>query len=314
MGRTQARYEEGTTAKFGGILRDDARLAIPFADLNELTLTLIDAKSGSVINSRNAQDVKNTNNVVVDTGTSGSFEWTIQKNDLTPLDSTASYAEHVATLKWRYRMSLWGEHEHRLAIRNFTSLCTFQDVAEYRRGIDAAEILLVESMIDAVSLRIEQETGRLFRLSTIDTPTTETFSIYSSGAWSLPLKRYPVSSIVSVKEESEGNFDDPNSLIDATDYALNYDKSRIEMRYYPFTPGRGSVQIKYAGGLARDPGGVPFDLRMATARQVAYWHQNKDKIGQLSVSVGGMSQSLRMEQDFLQDVKSVIDQYGTVYP
>ena len=311
---TQARYNEGTTAKFGGILRDDARLPIPFADLNELTLTVLDAKTGAVVNSRSAQNVKNTNNVTVDTGVTGSFEWTIQKADLTPLDSTAAYAEHVATLTWKYRTSLYGEHEHRLAIRNFTSLCTFQDVAEYRKGIDASEILLVESMIDAVSLRVEQETGRLFRLSTEDAPTTEVFSIYGDGAWSLPLKRTPIVKIVSVKQEQEVNFADPNSLIDATDYTTNGDNSRIQMRYYPFDPGRGSVQVVYAGGLARDPGGIPFDLRMATARQVAYWHQNKDKIGQLSLSIGGMSQSLRMEQDFLADVRAVIEQYTPVHP
>ncbi len=314
MARTQARYEEGTTAKFGGILRDDARLPIPFSELNELTLTLIDAKTGAVVNSRSDQNVKNTNNVIVDTGTSGSFEWTIQKTDLTPLVSTDSYAEHIATLKWKYRTSLWGEHEHRLAIRNFTSLCTFQDVAEFRRGIDATEVLLVESMIDAVSLRIEQETGRLFRLSTEASPTTEVFSVYGEGAWSLPLKRYPVSKIVSVKESESGDFTNPDSVIDATDYSLNSDNNRIQMRYYPFTAGRGCLQIVYVGGLARDPGGIPFDLRMAVARQVAYWHQNKDKIGQLSLSIGGMSQSLRMEQDFLADVRAVVEQYTPVHP
>ena len=35
---TQAGYNEGTTAKFGGILRDDARLPIPFADLVNATM------------------------------------------------------------------------------------------------------------------------------------------------------------------------------------------------------------------------------------------------------------------------------------
>ena len=86
------------------------------------------------------------------------------------------------------------------------------------------------------------------------------------------------------------------------------------MRYYPFTRGGVGTSQNMRADSARDPGGVPFDLRMATARQVAYWRKTRTRSASFSLSVGGMSQSLRMEQDFLQDVKSVIDQYGTVYP
>jgi len=52
-----ARYERGETAVFTATLRDKDGAAIAAASLTSLSLTLTDAHSGGVVNSRNAQNV-----------------------------------------------------------------------------------------------------------------------------------------------------------------------------------------------------------------------------------------------------------------
>ena len=53
---------EHATAKYTAIIKDESSVAIAAASLTTLTLTLYDS-AGTIINSRNAQDVLNTNNV-----------------------------------------------------------------------------------------------------------------------------------------------------------------------------------------------------------------------------------------------------------
>jgi hypothetical protein len=72
--------KEGTGAVYTATLEDADGTAIPLANLTTITLTLYDVTSGDIINSREDQDVKNTNNVTVN-ATSGLLTWAMQAAD-----------------------------------------------------------------------------------------------------------------------------------------------------------------------------------------------------------------------------------------
>ena len=60
------RFPEGTTAQITGIIQDETGAGIAAASLTTLKLTLYDLATDAIINSRTAQDVKNTNGGSVD--------------------------------------------------------------------------------------------------------------------------------------------------------------------------------------------------------------------------------------------------------
>ncbi len=67
-----------------------AGAAVALTDISTATLTLTD-ESDNVINSRNAQNVKNANNVTIHS-TSGLVTWTMQAADTTVAGSAAAVA------------------------------------------------------------------------------------------------------------------------------------------------------------------------------------------------------------------------------
>ena len=72
-----------STGVYTGTLKDETGAAVALADLTTLTLTLRtgDTSLGAVVNSRNAQDVKNANNVTFH-ATSGLLTWSVQVADM----------------------------------------------------------------------------------------------------------------------------------------------------------------------------------------------------------------------------------------
>lgn len=98
---------EGTTPSISATITNKAGAAIPLASLTTLTLTLynIDDSACPIINSRNAQDVKNANRVTVDAN--GNLKWTLAPEDsaiATPsaLTDQHPYNTHWAVLRWTY--------------------------------------------------------------------------------------------------------------------------------------------------------------------------------------------------------------------
>jgi len=85
---------EGSSARYTAILKDEAGVLIPVANINTLTLTLFNLKDETIINSRNAQDVKNLNNVTIDSN--GLLTWNIQALDTPIVDTTQAFETHRA--------------------------------------------------------------------------------------------------------------------------------------------------------------------------------------------------------------------------
>ena len=89
----------------------------------------------------------------------------------------------------------------------------------------------------------------------------------------------------------------------------------IRLRDLNFQPGEQTVRITYTGGLAREAGGVPMDLRFACVRQVVFWLQRKRQIGVNTVSIARGGKEV-IDPDFLDllpDVARVINLYRAIH-
>jgi len=316
---SQARYRTGTSGQFTGTLQNADGTAVVYdagetetPRISTLTLTLRDAATGTILNSRNSQNVLNANDVTVDAA--GALKWLIQPTDTAMHDSTKAVEEHLAEFSFTYTdtdsNTKTGLFQHSLVCRNFTPLCSFDDLTSQLGGLDASERMFVEGLIDAFAERAERETGRRFSVET----ATEYFDIVP-GQRAIRVSRFPISSVTGIWEDAEGKFDDPtNELIDADDYDVRAmgDRGVIRMRFRSFWVGEGTVKVTYSGGLARQSngvGGVPADLRNAAVRQVAYWYQRRASLGVTGENVGGASVSILAAQDLLEDVAHVLANY-----
>lgn len=85
---------ERTTRRYTAVLKDETGAVIGSGTLSSLKLTLYNRADGSIINTRNQQNVLNANGVTVDA--SGNLTWTMDPADNPIVDATLSYEEHVA--------------------------------------------------------------------------------------------------------------------------------------------------------------------------------------------------------------------------
>lgn len=308
--------DAGEGGRMTGTLKDAAGVVIPKTSVSTITLTLTDAGSGSVVNSRNAQNALDANGCTLD-ATSGAFAWTIAAADTTLVDATADAEEHTAdfTVAGTFTGSPL-KFRHRIRCMGTLLLCRFDDVALYLKDIDTnLEESLVVLLIEAFTKRVEAMTRRTLRKSTAASPTVDVFSPppdrgenrgYSSW-YSVRATRWPIDSVVSIKEDLNGDFASADAL-DSTDYGLG-PEGIIRMRWRPFLSGTACLQVKTVGGLARDTGAVPADLRNAAARQVAYWWQRRTDLGISGMNAQGGSISLYATGDLLPDVEETVKRY-----
>ncbi len=92
---------EGSTALYTTTLKDELGVAIPLANIDTLTLTLCTVEDGTIINTRDDQDVLNTNNVTVH-ATSGLLTYALQALDNVINNILLSTEVHRATFKMVY--------------------------------------------------------------------------------------------------------------------------------------------------------------------------------------------------------------------
>lgn len=303
--------DAGAGGQFSGTIRDATNTVVPKASVSSFVLTLTDAATGSVVNSRSAQSVLDVNGGTMG-ATDGGFSWTFGTADSALVTAAADVEEHVAdfTVTGSFPGSPLRFTERILCLQPLL-LCRFDDVqmqlaSSGGNTIDAAEQAFVSLMIAGFTRRVEEETRRTLRKSTAGSPTVQVFSPYG-GAWSVDLAAWPVDSIVSVKESLDGDFASTDALA-ATDYAVVASRT-LRHRYRPWIEGVGCLEVRYAGGVARATGAVPADLRVACMRQVAYQWQRKEHLGVSGVSGHGGSVTLYATGDLLPDVAATIKRY-----
>ena len=78
---------EGATGRFTAYLLDEDGVAIASASVSAITMTLRHRFSNTIVNSRSAQNVFNTNNCTLH-ATSGLFTWNVQTADAAIVDNS----------------------------------------------------------------------------------------------------------------------------------------------------------------------------------------------------------------------------------
>jgi hypothetical protein len=106
--------DEGESAKYATTITDPLGVA---PALSVLTLTLYDKASGDIINSRDGQDVLNTNGVTYNS-TTGALVWTIAPEDNPIVDDALAHEEHVALFEGTYSSTKKLKHEVSILVRN----------------------------------------------------------------------------------------------------------------------------------------------------------------------------------------------------
>ena len=92
-----------------------------FPVLDTLTLTLYDLLTGTIINSRNSQNVLNTNNVSYNSAT-GLLTWDMQPLDNPIINNALEREVHVAEFKATYSGGKTARHKVSFTVRNFSKV------------------------------------------------------------------------------------------------------------------------------------------------------------------------------------------------
>jgi len=114
--------DEDTTPEYQVNLLDFAGVAIPDSDLDALILTLCDQATGTIINSRDGQNVLNANNVSV---VEGLVTWQLQALDTAMNNSDRESEIRIALWEWTYSPgseTLQGKHETVLRLQNLAKV------------------------------------------------------------------------------------------------------------------------------------------------------------------------------------------------
>lgn len=98
MSTLRIEVEEGGSKTYHCTLQDDAGDPIPLAAITSLTATLYDVVTDTIINSRDAQDVKNANGGTVD-ATSGAFALDLLAADNPIKTATSTKEQHKLLLE-----------------------------------------------------------------------------------------------------------------------------------------------------------------------------------------------------------------------
>ncbi len=171
---------------------------------------------------------------------------------------------------------------------------------------DATDDTLLTNFIEFASARFERETNRaLERIAN----TTEEFPADSTE---IVVARFPIESVSSfhLKENETTGW----VLQSNVEYLLR--RACVISLSVPFGTKYEQGRVTFTGGYVlpgTSPGAgqtaVPDDLEHACAEQVAYWYQNRHRLGLLSIPAEGRTFYSLMQIDLLPHVQSVLKRY-----
>ena len=114
---------EGNSVIYTATLKDAAGVVLTLASIDTITLTLYDVTTAGIINSRTAQDVKNTNQVTIH-ATSGLLTWAALPADMAIVGTPAAGAveTHVALFECVYSTTKGLNHEVTIYVQQLTNV------------------------------------------------------------------------------------------------------------------------------------------------------------------------------------------------
>jgi len=308
------RVNAGESFVFSTTLRDSADAAITGTNLLTLAVTLRNARTGAIVNSRSAQDLKHggawDRDVTYDSGT-GAMVWQGRPEDATPSDLTVPETSHVA--EFTFTATKGSITETRTFFvevvcqpKTRVALCTQDDVEEILGEVDDEHVPKLEGIINALTPEVERYCERWFAYKANEvqyfSPRDQLLTL-----WAL---RWPIESVASLLSSYDSDFNATHvSTIAPVDYAIHAEFGVVRLRYLLTGGDERTLRLTYSGGLARETAGLPSDLRRAVAEQAAYRFQRRLSLGVSGVNQGQGGGISFMERDLLSSVKRMLDQF-----
>lgn len=116
--------KEQTSGIYEGQITDlDGSTALPLASISTITLSVYVIDRDGVtryINSRQAQDVKNLNDVTI--SATGALVWSIQTADTRISDGTLPFEDHHILFEWTDTSGNQGKRRRLLRVRNLNAV------------------------------------------------------------------------------------------------------------------------------------------------------------------------------------------------
>jgi len=113
-------YLESRNVQYEFDLVDEDDLPVTQAAIEALTLTLYDKLTLAIINTRQDQNVLNTNDVTIDSN--GHVVWSVQALDNPLLDRTREQEQHIAEWRWEYDAGKNGNMQHSFIVHRLDGL------------------------------------------------------------------------------------------------------------------------------------------------------------------------------------------------
>jgi gp6-like head-tail connector protein len=176
-----------------------------------------------------------------------------------------------------------------------------------RLGItDTTDDTLLTNFIKSASARFESECHRLFER------TVNAVEEFSGDVTDIRVARYPVESVSQF--HLKDNETDGWQLQSNADYLIRrgcviWLGSALGTQYQ-------HAKVTYTGGYVLPPNtpgagqtALPDDLEQTCVEQVAYWYQNRHRLGLLSVPADGRTFYQLAKIDLLPQVEAVLKKY-----
>ena len=181
---------------------------------------------------------------------------------------------------------------------DLTTLARVQSFAEL--SSNAADDALIGTLITGVSMQIEKFLDRHVESKA----RTERLDVLP-GQTTLFLKGYPVSSVTSLKNDSEWDFGSSTELA-TTLYNVDTDEGEINFkRNTLLQPGQKVIQVTYTGGMAATTAAfiTAFpDIAYAADQQVSFMFRRRTSQGNEVTSIPGHTVTVNTDMGLLADV------------
>jgi hypothetical protein len=166
----------------------------------------------------------------------------------------------------------------------------------------------LDQLIPSISQLVKTYCGNSF-VDYVNTPYTETFSIYYGAQQIIQLGEIPVIEIVEVYERYNTN--ERYSLVEPTNFELDPRTDSIIKTFGFWPEGINSVRVAYKAGYQD----TPEDLKLALIDLVAYYLKDEYKL-QRTLKSGSMknagSSTLDSNIGFPDHIKRVLDMYRQI--
>lgn len=136
---TSYEIKERSSALIVGVLKDENGTPLPASQIITLRATLYNLTTGTILNSRNAQDIKNVNGGSVDEN--GNFSLHLSAIDNIVEDTTIiGFEIHMLVIEWTYGASKTGKETYELRVENLSRYVSTPSAHTFLNYVDEVKL------------------------------------------------------------------------------------------------------------------------------------------------------------------------------